>query len=100
MLPYRTVDADATALVDVVHVQTASFALHEGVILACFGVAVTLTLLTRGGRLHAAGPPPPLVEQRAAPVASLAARVVLALTTRFLKILIKKKKIKHEYLKI
>lgn len=74
------VEANASALENVVDRQTPALPVHLRVVAALLGVPVTLALLANGRLAHSAGLPGPLVEKRTAALAVGSARVVLAAT--------------------
>lgn len=74
------VEANASALENVVNRQTPALPVHLRVVAALLGVPVTLALLANGRLAHSAGLPGPLVEERTAALAVGSARVVLAAT--------------------
>jgi hypothetical protein len=74
------VEANASALENVVDRQTPALPVHLRVVAALLGVPVTLALLANGRLAHSAGLPGPLVEKRTAALAVGSARVVLATT--------------------
>jgi hypothetical protein len=72
------IEANASALENIVDRQTPALSIHQRVVAALLGMAVTLALLANGRFSHRSGFPWPLVEQRTAALAIRSASVVLA----------------------